>query len=182
MEVEIDTEANSIEASKKDPKAFEAIYNRYFDQIFLFINKRLMDEESAFDVTQQVFFNALTNLKQYQYRGVPFASFLYKIAINECNQYFRDQRKVRHVSINEEAIEGFSEEVFSIDRTERAMEQLAKVIQSLKHEELTLIELRYFEQRSYMEIAEILGRSVSNCKVQVHRIIKKLKKNFRHEE
>jgi len=182
MEIENYSEVHVIEESKKDPKAFEAIYNRYFDTIFIFINRRLMDKERVFDITQQVFFNALTNLKAYKHKGFPFSSYLFKIAINECNQYFRDKHKIRHISINEESIEGFSEDVFTVNRGEKAMEQLTHAIQSLKHKELFLIELRYFEQRSFKEIAQILGLSEVNCKVKVHRIINKLKKNFKHEE
>lgn len=182
MEVENYNEVDVLEQSKRDPRAFELIYKRYFDAIFSFIMKRLRDKESAFDLTQQVFFNALTNLKNYKHKGLPFSSYLFKIAINECNQYFRVQSKTRFSSINEESMEEFSEEIFPDSRSEKVLEKLQQAIQALKHEELFLIELRYFEQRSYQEIAQILGLTVTNCKVKVHRVIKKLKKKFRYEE
>lgn len=182
MEIVNDNEIATLEASKKDPKAFEQIYNCYFDDIFLFVNQRLLDRERAFDITQQVFFNALIGLKSYKQKGFPFSSYLFKIAINECNQYFRDKRKVRYVSINEASLEVFSEDVLPIDHSEKAMEQLRQAIQGLKHDELFLIELRYFEQRSFKEIAPIVGLSENNCKVRVHRIIKKLKKSFKYEK
>ncbi|MEM8938817.1 MAG: sigma-70 family RNA polymerase sigma factor [Bacteroidota bacterium] len=181
MEVGSYCETEILKECKKDPEAFEAVYNYYFDTIFLFIKKRINDKETAFDITQQVFFNALTNLKNYQQKGLPFSSYLFKIAINECNQHFRNKNKIRYVSINEQSINLLSEDILWIDNREK-IAQLERAIQHLKHKELFLIELRYFEQESFKKISQLLGISENNCKVKVHRIIKKLKKHFKCEE
>ncbi len=178
MQVEEYRETEILEESKKDPKAFEAIYNCYFEDIFLFVNRRVNNKEIAFDVTQQVFFNALTHLKNYQQKGFPFSSFLFKIAINECNRHFRYKNRIRYTTIDEESVSSLSEDIPVIDNDENVIQVLRKAFQKLRQEELMLIELRYFEQRSFKEVSQLLGITENNCKVKVHRIIKKLKKYF----
>ena len=181
MDIKNYNEVAIIEESKKDPKAFEAIYNRYFDQIFHFIGKRLKDEETAFDIVQQVFFKALTHLGSYKHKGSPFSSFLYRIAINECNQHFRASKNIRHISIDETSVNPISDNPIS-GSEDHLLPHLTKALQKLKNEELFLIELRFFEQRSIREVAEMNGISENNCKVKLHRVIKKLRKEVKHEE
>jgi RNA polymerase sigma-70 factor (ECF subfamily) len=83
-------EENSyVEASKTNPAKFEYLYNKYHEQIFRYIHQRMDDKDLAFDVTSQVFMKALTNIHKYQFRGVPFASWLYRIAKSEVYQSFK---------------------------------------------------------------------------------------------
>ncbi|NQZ77187.1 MAG: sigma-70 family RNA polymerase sigma factor [Ekhidna sp.] len=179
MPTEVYNEVALIEQAKGDPSAFEHIYNRYFDAIFLFVNKRLNDRSSAFDLTQQVFFNALNNLKSYHHRGFPFSSFLYRIAINECNQYFRQSNRVRYTSIDHESIDLLANEVPGVMDKEESLATLQSAIQLLSAKEIMLLELRYFEQRSFRDVAQLLNISESNCKVKMHRVLKKLKKELK---
>lgn len=175
-------ELEILERSKENPKDFEAVYNHYFDDIFLFVKKRVVDKDSTFDIVQQVFFNALTSLKSYKHRGFPFSSFLYKIAINECNQYFRNSQKIRYVSIDEESADYLMEEFPFMEDDARSMKMLKQGFQKLSKDELNLIELRYFEKRSYREIGQIISISENTCKVKTHRVIKKLKKIMKDEK
>ena len=78
-------EEQVIAAAKRDPKRFEPLYRSYYEPIFRFVYKRLDSMEQAQDVTSQVFLKALTNLKKYQSRGLPFGSWLYRIAVSEVN-------------------------------------------------------------------------------------------------
>ncbi len=180
MEIKNLTEAEIIEKAKKDPECFEPIYLKYYQEMISFINRRVNDQDISFDIVQQVFFNALNHLPKYKDKGHPFSSFLYKIAINECNQFFRNSKKNRYVSTSPETLELFSDEV-SPDREirERA---LTKALQKLKLKEVNLIELRFFEQRSHKEIGEILGITETNAKVRIHRLVKKIKRSMRDEK
>jgi len=65
-------DAKHIEAAKKDPRQFRYLYDKYYKQIFLFVNRRTDDEHTTADITQTVFLKALQHLKGYQERGVPF--------------------------------------------------------------------------------------------------------------
>ena len=166
-----------IEAAKLNPEKFAPLYNKYYKQIFNYVYQRMDSKDTAFDITGQVFLKALTNLQKYQFKGVPFASWLYRIAHNEVMQLFRTQKDKRAINadvgdlrfICEENEEPFFEEYIPT---------IKKLIQELNSDDLQMVELRFFEKRPFKEIAEILDITEVNAKVRMYRIIEKLKKSF----
>jgi RNA polymerase sigma-70 factor, ECF subfamily len=172
---EIDREHLIVEEAKKDPEKFSAIYNKYYQQIFRFLYQRLSDKETAFDFTSQVFLKALQNLHKYSYKGVPFSSWLYRIAHNEINQVFRKKTVARTVNIETEYLNNIFEEIEEEDDIMRYQHVLIDVICDLPEGDLELIEMRYFEERPFKEIAEILDITENNAKVKVYRILERLK-------
>ena len=77
-----------IEAAKINPNQFAPLYTKYYEQIFNYIYNRMASKDVAFDITSQVFLKAMTNLSKYIYIGVPFSSWLFRIAHNELMQVF----------------------------------------------------------------------------------------------
>lgn len=166
-----------VQYAKEDPKGFEPLYNKYYEQIFRYVYQRMDDKELAFDVTSQVFLKALNNIQKYEFRGVPFASWLYRIAKSELYQSFRDKKARRTVNVESmhlfEMIEDWEE-----DTSDENRQLLLGVISQLDSEEIQLLELRYFEKRSFREVGEILEITENNAKVKSHRVIKKMRKIF----
>ena len=166
-----------VQFAKEDPKGFEPLYNKYYEQIFRYVYQRMDDKELAFDVTSQVFLKALNNIHKYEYRGVPFASWLYRIAKSELYQSFRDKKARRTVNVESmhlfEMIEDWEE-----DSSDENRQLLLGVISQLDEEEIQLLELRFFEKRSFREVGEILDITENNAKVKSHRVIKKMRKLF----
>lgn len=166
-----------VKHAKNDPRGFEPLYNKYYEQIFRYIYQRMDDKEAAFDVTSQVFLKAMRNIHKYEYRGVPFASWLYRIAKSELYQSFRDKKARRTVNVESmhlfEMIEDWDE-----DDTDENRKVLLNAITELTEEEVQMVELRFFEKRSFREIGEILDITENNAKVKSHRVIKKMRKLF----
>jgi RNA polymerase sigma-70 factor, ECF subfamily len=166
-----------IEAAKLNPEKFAPLYDKYYKQIFNYVYQRMESKDTAFDITSQVFLKALTNLQKYQFKGVPFASWLYRIAHNEVMQLFRTQKDKRAINadvgdlrfICEENDEPFFEEYIPV---------IKRLIQELNSDDLQMVELRFFEKRPFKEIAEILDITEVNAKVRMYRIIEKLKKSL----
>ena len=100
---DIQSEIEEIESAKKDSRKFEVLYNRYHEQIFRYLYARVDNKHLASDLTSQVFYKAMLNIENYTFKGVPFASWLYRIAFNEMNMYFRKEAKIRTVNIETEA-------------------------------------------------------------------------------
>lgn len=171
------SENDIVEAAKKDPKQFEALYKKYYEQIFRYIHQRMDDKEMAFDITSQVFLKAMINLPKYKYKGVPFSSWLYRIAMSEVYQSFKDKKSTRTVNVDTNNVEDIIDEVEQ-DNTGEMRQALIEVIGDLPEIELQIIEMRYFEKRSYREIGDILGMTENNAKVRAYRIVEKLKKSF----
>jgi len=169
-----------VEASKKDPARFEYLYNKYHEQIFRYVWQRMDDKDLAFDVTSQVFMKALANIHKYQFRGVPFASWLYRIAKSEVYQSFKEKKAKRTVNIETSQVYEIIEELEE-DCNEALKEELIRRIAELPEQDLQLIELRFFEKHSYREIGEIMDLTENNAKVRAYRVLKKLQKQFQTE-
>jgi RNA polymerase sigma-70 factor, ECF subfamily len=172
------SEQEVIQRSKKDPEAFRPLYEKYYRSIFLFVLHRLGDKDLTADITSQVFLKALLKLNKYEFRGLPFSSWLYRIAVNECNDFFRKNKRERLVVLEDAHAEMLYEELFGQEVMEELKNKLPYILERLTHEELQFVELRFMEGRAFKEMAEILGISENYAKVRTYRILEKMKKLF----
>jgi len=168
-------ELEHIRAAKSNPARFDVLYDAYYKPIFVFVYRRTGSEDLAADLTSQVFLKALINIKKYEYKGVPFSAWLFRIAFNEINMYFRKNNADRVVSLEQSNVGAIIAEVKEDDSTE-AQQRMMSAIKQLGEEELQLIELRFFEKRSFAEVGNIIGITENNAKVKVYRILDKIKK------
>jgi RNA polymerase sigma-70 factor (ECF subfamily) len=168
-----------IKAAQKDPKCFEPIYKSYYKRIVSFVYHRVESKEEAFEITSCIFYKALANLPKYKDQGLPFSSWLFRIASNELNSLFRKNKTTRIVSIDSEGIEELRSDVSDVSQGIQD-EYLYIALESLEAEEMELIDMRFFEKRSFKEIADILNSSESACKMRVYRILEKLKSKLQN--
>jgi RNA polymerase sigma-70 factor (ECF subfamily) len=171
-------EDDLIRKSAANPESFKPLYETYFKRIFLFVFHRVNDKELSGDITQQVFLNALSNIHKYQFRGLPFSSWLFRIAVNQCNDFFRQNKKMRTVVLEDPHIRELYDELTADQSWDEWERKLPGVLEQLPEEDLQLIELRFFEQRPFKEVSEIMGLTESNTKVRTYRILERMKKIF----
>jgi RNA polymerase sigma-70 factor, ECF subfamily len=171
-------EEEVIKQSQKEPKAFRPLYEKYFKPIYVFVLHRVGSKELAGDITSQVFLKALLKLHQYQFRGLPFSSWLFRIAVNECNDFFRKHKRERMVVLDEKHAEVLYEEMFGSDHMEELKTKLPLILERLSPDELMFIELRFMDARPFAEISEILGITENYAKVKTYRVLDKMKKLF----
>lgn len=165
-----------VQAAQRNPAHFRPLYNRYFQQIFRFVFKRTADENIASDVCSQVFLKAMQKIGTYQYKGVPFSAWLYRIASNEVAQHFRNTQKNRVVTVEDRTFSDLIDEVSEEDDFEKTRKKMLSALQQLKESDMVMIEMRFFEERPFKEIAAILNITESNAKVKTYRILEKMKK------
>lgn len=176
-------EWQEIQAAQKDPTSFRPLYERYYESIFRFIHRRTSSEQVTSDLCSQVFLKALQRLPGYEFRGLPFSAWLFRIASNEVAQHFRQVSKGRVV-----AVEGSGASQMIAEMTEAAgplewnnedlQKALTQALNELKPSELELIEMRFFEHRPFKEISNILNITESNAKVRTYRILGRMKKHI----
>jgi RNA polymerase sigma-70 factor (ECF subfamily) len=174
---ELKKEQAILEKSKKDPRAFGEIYEKYFDRIFNYILRQTDDEELAGDLCSQTFVNALNHLPKYEYRGFLFSSWLYKVAGNEINKHYRKNKGKKIFSIEELKIRELverNEETWD----EELVQQLISFMNELPTDMVQVLELRFFEDKDFKEIAFILDITESGAKMRTYRALDKLRKNF----
>ncbi|MCC7303293.1 MAG: sigma-70 family RNA polymerase sigma factor [Bacteroidia bacterium] len=172
---QLEAEYAEVKKACANPKDFSVLYERYYDSIFGFVWKRLEDEEATADITQIVFLKAMIHLKKFEFRGLPFSSWLFRIAVNEVNMYFRKHPGQRIISMEESQAFHLAAEVRDQDR-EETLKIVLRLLQKLEPEDLQLIELRFFEEMSFAEIGEIFSITENNAKVRTYRALSKLKK------
>jgi RNA polymerase sigma-70 factor (ECF subfamily) len=175
--VQIEEEQLQILAAQKNPRRFGVIYERYYEQIFLFVLKRVGDEDPAADVTSQVFLKALTHLKNYTFKGLPFSSWLYRISVNEVNQYFRQTKATRTISVESVDLLHILEEAETSAGDEN-IKRMLLALDTLSSDEVQMVEFRYFEKMPFREVAGIYKITENNAKVRMYRILNKIKKRI----
>lgn len=171
------SESEIIEKAKSDPRAFGLLYEKYYEQIFRFVYSRIQKKDQSADIVSQVFMKALKNIQKYEDRGYSISSWFYRIAINECNLFFRQSKKVIEVGLNGNELHNLHDEIGEED--EKIDNQiLLKALNKLDVKDSNLIEMRFFEGRKFKEIALILGITEANSKMKLYRILKKMKSDI----
>ena len=169
---------------KDQPEAFGRAYDLYFDDIFRYVLHRLANVAAAEDVTAQTFYRALKSRRTFRWKGVPLSAWLYRIATNEVNGYLR--KKGREPRMRSEAAldhqsadpgcQPDRELIAAEEEVARHEDFLAlhAGIEKLPHRDQALLTLRYFEGKSFAEIAPILGQREGTLRMRNLRALKKL--------
>jgi RNA polymerase sigma-70 factor (ECF subfamily) len=171
-------EEELIKKAQANPASFKPLYEAYYKPIFLFVLHRIGDKELTADVTSQVFLKALLNIGRFRFKGLPFSAWLYRIAINECNDFFRKHKRERFVVLEDTSVILLYEEMFGEDRLDELKRKLPSILEQLSPEEFQVIELRFLENRPFKEVAEILSITETYAKVKTYRILDKMKNIF----
>lgn len=176
------SESELIALSKSNTQYFGQLYENYFDVIFRFVFKRLNgDEAVAGDLTQQTFLKAMMNIQKYEDRGFPFSSWLFRIAQNEVNLFFRSIKNTKMLDVNEIQLKSVLEEIETTsDMTQEDQEKLIICLNNLDSDQMDLIELRFFQEMSFKEISEIYNISEANAKMRIYRLLEKIQKKWKH--
>ena len=147
----MEPEQGLIEAAQKDPSRFAELYEENFERVYAFIVRRVRDRHDAQDLTSEVFQQALANLGKFEWRGVPFAAWLYRIAANAVADHLKKRSRELPMSVEEMA----SDKIEDIEQ--RA--SLFRSVDRLPRDQKRVIVMRFAEGKSIREIADEIGRS-----------------------
>ena len=172
---ELEAELLLIAAAQERPERFQPLYVAYYKPIFLFVFKRTGDENITEDIVSSVFLKALLNIGKFKFKGVPFSAWLYRIALNELNLFFRTAKRKRWISLDKNMLHLLASEA-SIEEKRYSENDVLACLTKLPTDALELIELRFFENLPFAEIAKILEITENNAKVKVYRILEQLRK------
>jgi RNA polymerase sigma-70 factor (ECF subfamily) len=158
-----------------ETECFAFLLKRYSRPVFSLIVKIVGNREDAEELTQDVFLKAYRSLASFQGNS-SFSTWLYRIA---CNTAVSATRKKKHewLPVEEAALENVAEDVTETLAQADSEEQLARLEQALEQllpDERALILLFYMQEKTVEEMASITGLTLSNVKVRLHRIRKKM--------
>lgn len=167
--------------ASQDQGAFQELYQKYQQAIYAFILTRVSMPEEAEDLTAQVFMKTWEYLTHSQEKIRHFRGFLYKVARNNVLAYYRTKGRIpslvtlddpeEELEIPDARPNQFLEQLRAADE-----EQLIACVQKLKEVYREAVALRYFEELSIPEIAEVLETTPGNTRILIHRGLKALQK------
>jgi RNA polymerase sigma-70 factor, ECF subfamily len=157
-----------VEAAQKEPSRFVELYETHFERVYAFVVRRVRDRSLAEDLTADVFHHALAALPNFDWRGVPFAAWLFRIASN----VVADQWKRAAKEVVEDPPEA-STNVSMEDIEHRA--HVFRMVEQLPADQRRVICMRFAEGKSIREIAEELERSEGAVKQLQFRGLKALR-------
>ncbi len=172
-------ERRAIEAAQKDPARFAELYENNFERVYAFVARRVRDRNEAEDVTSEVFHQALANLARFQWRGVPFAAWLFTIARNSIID--RSKHAAREQALPEGldlAAEVSTQEIG--DEIEQRA-RLFKLVNLLPEDQRRVIGMRFAHEKSIREIATEIGRSEGAVKQLQFRALQNLRARLTDE-
>ena len=173
------TEWEEVQAAQQNPAAFRPLYSRYYEPIFRYVYQRTAEESLAEDITSHVFVKAIQKLHTYTWQGTPFSAWLYRIASNEVAQHFRDAARKPTVSFQDFQLDSILDESIDIDGGDEPLYNgLLAALDGLPEKDMALIQMRFFEQRSFKEMAAIVDMTEANVKMRTYRLLEKLKKDL----
>jgi len=144
-----------IEAAQKDPARFADLYELNFERVYAYVARRVNDRAETEDLTAEVFHHALANLNRFEWRGIPFAAWLYRIAANLISD--RWQKSGREVT-DEEQVAAAQVSPAEIEEVERRA-TLFRLVEGLPAEQQRVVVLRFVEQKSIKEVARQIRKT-----------------------
>ena len=160
-----------IEAAQKDPARFAELYENNFERVYAYVVRRVADRAETEDLTSEVFHNALANLQRFEWRGIPFAAWLYRIAANLISD--RWQRSGREVA-DEAQMELAQVSPAAIEEVERKA-TLFRLVDTLPAEQRRVVVLRFVEEKSIKEVAREIRKTEGAVKQLQFRAISSLR-------
>ena len=179
-------EKELIQQCRASREAFGQVFDIWYKPVFGYILRRTADYDLSKDIAAETFLKAFLKINAFQWRGISLSAWLYRIATNELNQYYRSSKykpqslqqllenpqmeKLLHQQDGDEReamekeMQGFND--FNLIRT-----NLLKL--DIKYQEV--IALRYFEQKSNTEISAILDKNEGTIKSLLSRGLEKLR-------
>jgi RNA polymerase sigma-70 factor (ECF subfamily) len=164
-------------AKAGDGAAFAELYDRYVDQTFGYIYRRVGHRQTAEDLTSDVFLRALRRLSSFEWQGVDLGAWIMTIARNRVHDHFKSARFRMERAVDQPP-EDADQSV--IDNPERVAigrdmaRALGAALENLKDEHREVIELRFVHDRSVSDTAQIMGRSVGATKALQYRALRAL--------
>ena len=173
-----------LRLKKKDPEAFSKVYDLYVTPIYRFIYFKVATKQDAEDLTSEVFLKIWQYVNETEDEIENLRALLYRSARNLVIDFYRRNAK-KDITQDMEVLSNISDErqqsLLSRIETEFEMKNIEKVLRRLKDEYREIIILRFIEELSITEIADILDKSKGSVRVLLHRALKVLRELLKQD-
>ena len=164
-------------AQSGDGAAFAQLYDRYVDQTFGYVYRRVQHRQTAEDLTSDVFLRAFRRLNTFEWQGVDLGAWIMTIARNRVHDHFKSARfRMERSSdqTHDDPSPGIEDDPERVAMGRDMARALGRALENLSDDHREVIELRFVHDRSVAETAAIMGRTVGATKALQYRALKSL--------
>jgi RNA polymerase sigma-70 factor (ECF subfamily) len=156
-----------IEAAQKNPARFAELYENHFERVYAYIVRRVGNRADTEDLTAEVFHQALANLKRFEWRGIPFAAWLFRIAANLISDRWKrsgreqvtdDTKLIESAQASAAELETLVLAETELEKAERRA-TLFRLVDTLPAEQRRVVVLRFVEEKSIKEVAREIRKT-----------------------
>ena len=170
-----DEEAQLIaRAQESDRAAWDEIFQRHYQRIYVFVFCRIGDAMAAEDVTADVFVEAWKGIRRFSYRGLPLISWLYRIAHNLIADFLRRHNRAKTQRLKDSG----GRTPHTADETEKVAlwQSISAAFRRLTLEQQQVLVSRFIEGLSLAETASVMGKNENAVKALEFRALKSVRK------
>lgn len=164
---------------KQEQEAFRLLVDKYKERLYWHVRKIVLCHEDSDDVLQNVFVKVWQGLKEFRYEAKLY-TWMYRIATNEALNFLEEKKRKVYGNAGEitEYLENTLESdlYFSGDKIQL---ELQKAILTLSERQRLIFNMKYFDDMSYDDIAEILDVAVGTLKATYHNAVKKIEEKLK---
>lgn len=181
--MELQEQQQLVEDAKTNGDSFGKLYDYYFPKVYAFVASRISNRDDAEDIVSDIFMKVLEHLPKFEWRGVPFAAWLFRIARNTLNDYYVHHNKTKTTDIDE--VFDLSEDENKTSPHKKAEQEelghkVKELMRTLPEREVTVLQLKFFSQLNNREIMHVTGLSESNVAIIIYRSLRKLKPDLKY--
>lgn len=159
--------------------SFEEYFNSYYQQAFRYTLNKVSDTSTAEDITMDTFVGCYRRFDSFDPQKAKFATWLYVALNNRIKNYFRDQKEFDNLDDHSDIVDSQDDEMYRSIYLSEMRSALACAIETLNEIQRQIVIKKYFRNMTSTEIADDVGSTPGNVRVQLTRAIKKLKEYFK---
>jgi RNA polymerase sigma-70 factor, ECF subfamily len=157
-----------------DTRAFEELVLRYQKSIYYFVLRLLKNPSDAEDAVQKIFLLAYKNIGGFRADST-FKTWLYRIGINQCHNFFRQNKNREFASIDDLPLVDVQADPEGDLADKEKMAALRTAVEKLPHKQRMVVTLRIYQELTFEEIGEALQIRANSAKVNFHHALEKLR-------
>jgi len=159
-----------------DRTAFKELVLKYQKEIYFLAYRMVLNKEDAADVVQEIFVQVFRKIHQFRSAST-FKTWLYRVAINQCKNFFRTLKKNReYVPIEDYVVTDPNDSQLDVLLKNERVALISETVGKLPKKQKAVLILRTYHELSYKEIAEIVGGSVNSANVNFYHAIENIKR------
>jgi RNA polymerase sigma-70 factor, ECF subfamily len=164
-----------------DSGAFEELVIRHRKALYYFVLRVLKNPLDAEDTVQRIFLLAYQNIKGFR-ADATFKTWLYRIGINQCHNYFRQNKNREFISVDDIPVSDTKADPERDFSDREKLSHLQKAVERLPYKQRMVVILRIYQELTFEEIGKALNIRANSAKVNFHHALEKLKNWIKTEK